>query len=47
MNIEVLYSDHEHQLILVVDDMVKGRAVSDAWMRERARKLAAMGKAGA
>jgi hypothetical protein len=31
VNIEVLYSDHDHQLILVVDDMVKGRAVSDAW----------------
>lgn len=35
VNIEVLYSDHEHQLVLVVDDPVKGRAVSDAWMRER------------
>ena len=31
VNIEVLYSDHEHQLILVVDDLVKGRAVSEAW----------------
>src|SRR4051812_15654498 len=35
VNIEVLYSDHEHQLILVVDDPVKGRAVADAWMKER------------
>lgn len=35
VNIEVLYSDHEHQLILVVDDMVKGRAVSEAWMQGR------------
>jgi hypothetical protein len=35
VNIEVLYSDHEHQLILVVDDLDKGRAVSAAWMRER------------
>ena len=34
VNIEVLYSDHEHQLILVVDDLDKGRAVSDAWSRE-------------
>ena len=34
VNIEVLYSDHEHQLILVVDDLAKGRAVSDLWMRE-------------
>jgi len=35
VNIEVLYSDHDHQLILVVDDMTKGRAVSDAWVREQ------------
>jgi hypothetical protein len=31
VNIEVLYSDHDHQLILVVDDTEKGRAVSEAW----------------
>ena len=36
VNIEVLYSDHDHQLILVVDDMVKGQAVSEAWTRARA-----------
>jgi len=36
VNIEVLYSDHQNQLILVVDDLAKGRAVSEAWMRERA-----------
>lgn len=35
VNIEVLYSDHDHQLILVVDDIAAGRAVSEAWMRER------------
>jgi hypothetical protein len=35
VNIEVLYSDHDHQLILVVDDLAKGRAVSDAWTRRR------------
>lgn len=34
VNIEVLYSDHDHQLILVVDDLARGRAVSDAWARE-------------
>ena len=34
VNIEVQYSDHDHQLILVVDDFEKGRAVSEAWMRE-------------
>jgi hypothetical protein len=31
VNIEVLYSDHDHQLILVVDDITKGREVSRAW----------------
>lgn len=31
VNIEVIYSDHDHQLILVVDDMEKGKAVSRAW----------------
>ncbi len=35
VNIEVLYSDHHHQLILVVDDVEKGSAVSEAWMREQ------------
>lgn len=34
VNIEVVYSDHEHQLILVVDDVVSGRRVSDAWTEE-------------
>ena len=36
VNIEVPYSDHDHQLILVVDDIAKGRAVSEAWTRENA-----------
>jgi uncharacterized protein len=36
VNIEVLYSDHDHQLVLVVDDVEKARAVSDAWAREPA-----------
>jgi hypothetical protein len=35
VNIEVLYSDHNHQLILVVDDIARGREVSAAWTRER------------
>ena len=37
VNIETLYSDHAHQLILVVDDPVKGRAVSEAWALETER----------
>ena len=39
VNIEVLYSDHDHQLILVVDDLEKGRAVSEAWTREQNSKF--------
>ncbi len=35
VNIEVQYSDHDHNLILVVDDFERGRAVADEWMRER------------
>ena len=34
LNIEVLYSDHDHQMFLVVDDMERGRALSEAWARE-------------
>jgi hypothetical protein len=37
VNIEVQYSDHSNQLILVVDDMEKGRQVSASWMVERQR----------
>jgi hypothetical protein len=36
VNIEALYSDHGNNLILVVDDIAKGRAVSEAWSREQA-----------
>jgi hypothetical protein len=36
INIEAMYSDHENQLILVVDDVEKARAVSKAWTSERA-----------
>jgi len=31
VNIEVIYSDHDNQLILVVDDPERGRAVSESW----------------
>ena len=34
VNIEVMYSDHANQLILVVDDFAKGQQVSEAWQRE-------------
>lgn len=35
VNIEVVYSDHENRLILVVDDFDKGLAVSQAWTEGR------------
>jgi organic hydroperoxide reductase OsmC/OhrA len=35
VDIDVLYSDHEHRLVLVVDDEARGRAVSEAWTRAR------------
>lgn len=31
VNIEVIYSDHQNRLILVVDDFERGQAVSDMW----------------
>ena len=34
VNIEVIYSDHANQLILVVDDFIKGQEVSEAWKKE-------------
>ncbi|MEH6629375.1 MAG: amino acid-binding protein [Halopseudomonas aestusnigri] len=34
VNIEVLYSDHDNQLILVVDDHKAGKIVSDEWMSQ-------------
>jgi len=36
VNIEVLYSDHSNQLILVVDQPERAARVSEAWMGERA-----------
>jgi len=38
VNIEVLYSDHAHQLILVVDNFANAREVAAAWMRETASR---------
>ena len=33
VNISVIYSDHNKQLILVVDDIKKGRVVSEHWIK--------------
>ena len=37
VNIEVLYSDHYNQLIMVVDDLEKGREVSEQWKVNHSR----------
>jgi len=34
VNILVQYSDHSNQLIVVVDDHIKGKQLSAEWMRE-------------
>jgi hypothetical protein len=34
VNILVQYSDHSNQLVLVVDDIEKGKKVSEEWMKE-------------
>jgi len=34
VNIEVMYSDHDHQLILVVDDHAAGQRVSTQWTQQ-------------
>ena len=41
VNIEVLYSDHDGQLILLVDDFAGGRRVRDDWMAARVGKTPA------
>jgi len=43
VNIEVLYSDHDHRLILVVDDTARGRLVSEKWTREQGQYVARTG----
>lgn len=35
VNIEVLYSDHDGQLILLFDDFLAGRRVRGEWMAAR------------
>jgi hypothetical protein len=41
VNIEVLYSDHDHQMILVVDDFERGKKVSEEWVRQNQIKRSA------
>jgi hypothetical protein len=44
VNITTLYSDHNHNLILTVDDLERGRVVSEQWERERATRQASIKK---
>ena len=37
VNIEVQYSDHDHQLILIVDNTTAGEKMCEAWNHERAK----------
>jgi len=46
VNIEVMYSDHANRLILVADDIARGRAVSEAWSARR-RQAATKGRPAA
>jgi hypothetical protein len=39
INIEALYSDHSHQLVLVVDKLEEARAVSAKWANETVKKV--------
>lgn len=36
VSIEVLYSDHDHQLVVLVDDVATGRQVSRGWTENQA-----------
>jgi len=38
VNIETLYSDHNHQLVLVVDEIAKGKVVSEEWTLEQKKR---------
>jgi hypothetical protein len=44
VNIEVIYSDHQNQLILVVDDFEKGQAVSELWKQGGAQQTQTEGE---
>jgi hypothetical protein len=37
VNIRVQYSDHDHQLILVVDDVARAREIAEEWASESVR----------
>lgn len=43
VNIEVMYSDHDNQLILVVDDQAAGERVSAAWASPGGRSASTSG----
>ncbi len=39
VNIEVMYSDHDNQLVLVVDDHATAQRVSAAWIKDNQRTI--------
>ena len=39
VNIEVQYSDHDQQLILIVDNMTAGEKVCEVWNHERQNSI--------
>jgi hypothetical protein len=39
VSINVIYSDHDNQLILVVDDYSKGLEVSESWRKEKKHRV--------
>jgi len=39
VNIEVMYSDHDNQLVLVVDDHATGQRVSATWIKDNQRTI--------
>lgn len=41
VNVLTQYSDHNHQLVLVVDDVQAAQAISHTWMEERADRVKA------
>ena len=45
VNVEAQYSDHQHQLVLVVDEIDRARSVSAAWMEEHAATQRSRGTA--
>jgi hypothetical protein len=44
VNIEVIYTDHEHQLVLVVDDVTAGQKVCERWALDAGHEPSAVAR---